>query len=810
MQKMDFVQKLKNKTASEPSLASIKRLAYDLSSYDNQIVAGQCLIWLINGGSFSDYLELHRHLFNTRVENFFDVYRNRLDVWCNDNHNLNYVNRDFFSASTMIRNYLLRIGPDEKETYETPLFMFLRVATQLHAPNIDKVLEVTLEMVKGYYIQSSPTLFNSGLKKHQLASCFLLRIEDDLEDILGTGVKDAGIISACGGGLGIGINNVRHSQIGYHGMSNGVVPLAHVYDRLVEYANQSGKRKGAGTAFLSIWHVDIQEFIASTNNYNISARDRFESLNTCIWMHNIFFERVKSKSDWTLFCPATVPSLKSIYGKDFEKEYLRLEKLGEEHQITLESLKNNKVEYHKFKRNCIVFKKVPAMVLFEKIIDLQIKSGMPYLCNGDNINSKSNHSNIGPIDSSNLCLEIMEATPKIDDERSIASCNLASLNLSIYVKDGVYDYESLSRMTRSCITNLNAVIDNNYYPLNKVEKLNHVSRPVGLGVSGLTDAFAQMHINPGSKESFKMNKMIFACIYFNSILESIKLAIQSSPYRLFKGSPMSEGKFQFDLWRQNPGSSKDYDPLDDEPIDPSEWGQKEFSLPNGHIIEPNWDALRDAMVKFGVRNSLMIALMPTASSSQTLRNAETTEYHQSNIYSRNVQGGRFAVLNRWMVADFGDLWSSKLADFIIMCGGSLKFIYEWFADHHPNMSEDMKEKILNIKELYKTQFEVSQKMLIKMERQRGIYVDQSQSFNLYMESPTINSMKAAHMYSAGMGNKTQMYYLRSKPPSQAMGYGLDEEVKSYYLGLMTKLGYDVSKSGKVERVQEVPTCSACE
>lgn len=856
---------------------AIRRVSQDLSSYENQEIAGKCLLWSVGRtcNSFSGYLCVYKDRFNDRVRDFLIENESDLTVFLNENEQLSYHNKDYFSASTIINNYLLRASNDEAPL-ETPLFMFLRVASQLHAPNVQRVKDVTIELATGYYIPSSPTLFNSGVKKCQLASCFLLPIQDRLDDILYTGVGDAGIISSHGGGLGMGMSGIRHSQIGDFGMSNGVVPVGRVYDKLIEYANQSGKRKGAGTAFLAIWHLDIMEFVESTNNFNIAADERFSSLNTCVWTNDLFFQRVKSGGTWTLFCPAKANTLLGLYNIDFEIEYMMLEAEALESENNIKRLKievenarndmyndtnsnDKKAAYvslctslTKAKRNHLDFKVLNAKDIFEKIIDLQIKSGMPYICHGDSVNWKSNHKNIAPINSSNLCLEIMEAAP----DGKIASCNLASMNLSIYAdqKTKTFDYKMLSYMTRSCVKNLNAVIDHNYYPLDerdsngnitkegKISSLNRQSRPIGLGCSGFSDAMAQLDIIPESDEEIKENKKIFACMYYNALLESINMAIESGSYYYInkgthetysqtmengdvhvselEGSPFMHGRLQFDLWQEHAKikldndtlNEKIYDTNDDIPLNPIEWGQEEFTLCNGNTVSVGWEHVKNAMIKYGIRNSLLLALMPTASSAQAIRNAETTEYHQTNIYSRSVQSGHFTVMNRWMVRELEELklWDETVANFIVLSGGSLKYLYEYFEDHsekYPTFANN-KNTVNHLINKYKTQFEISQKHLIKMSRQRGIYVDQSQSFNLFMKNPTINKLKAAHMYSNEIGNKVGMYYLRAEPPSSSDGFGIDMNVKNYYLELMKRKGIDTSMSGSNTTRKEV-ICESC-
>lgn len=883
--KNDIIDRLADVIKEDPEIlrskpdflaASIRRCSQDLSTYKNQEIAGEALIWQIvdRCPTFSDYFYFYNSMFNEFVKKFFEDNFEELNKFVEDNIRLNFVGRDYFSASTLIGNYLIKPSM-EASPLETPLCMFLRVAAQLRAPSIEEVKSVAIDMANSKYIPSSPTLFNSGLKKHQLSSCFLLPIQDRLDDILYTGIGDAGMISSLGGGLGIGMTNIRHSQIGDFGQSNGIVPFAKVVDKMVEFANQSGKRKGAGTAFLSIWHYDVRDFIKAKDNFATNAELRFTSLNTCLWTNDLFFDRVRNKQKWTLFCPAKAHKLVGLYGHSFKEVYESYEEMSiisqREIDEATKELKNlsskldtsqEKQEYcsavkrlNEAKRNHITNVVVDAATLLNLIIDLQIKSSMPYLCHGDSINTKSNHMNIAPINSSNLCLEIMEATPKDElGQEQIASCNLASLSLGSYVNidssgKPYFDYDDLANKTSNCIVNLNSVIDRNYYPLDsnrtynedgtinghkgKISGLNQKSRPVGLGCSGLADAVQQLKIHPGSDEEIELNKMIFACIYFNALCSSVELSILHGEYHYFrtgesevggktyKGSPLSNGFLQFDLWQQEADLlesvgrlNNNYNKNDNVPVDPLEWNQRKIELSNGSFIEPSWSSLREAIKKYGVRNSLLVALMPTASSAQVLRNAESTEYHQSNLYTRNVQSGHFTVMNRWLVRDLEELgvWSENLAQFLIMSRGKLTHLETYCKDHYDqfagknNLSrEEFMDKIYELTKIYKTQFEISQKHMIKMERQRGIYVDQSQSFNIFFEDPTVQKIRASHIYSNNIGNKVGMYYLRADAPTGNGKWGLKEDVKAYY-DKITGSNYEHDKIV----VEREDICTSCQ
>ena len=865
--------------------AAAKRLSMDLSSYNNSEIAGKCLIWNISRRcSLDTYLAIYKNKLNDKVYKFLHANRSDLNIYLNENDHLNYYNIDMFSATTIISNYLMKISPSS-EPMESPMLMFLRVATQLHnTHSLSRVKEVCTELGMRYYIPSSPTLFNSGLKQHQLASCFLFPIKDELKSILCKGIGDVGIVSSMGGGAGVGITSIRHSGIGDRGSSSGVVPMSKVTDKLIEYTDQSGRRKGAATSFLAIWHIDIMEFIEAKSNHNSSHDETFTSLNTCLWTNDLFFRRVKEKRKWTVFCPAKAKTLLGKYGFEFEAEYERLEieaaqslEALNKHKKYIEDngdrlLNSDSVDgYSEMYKKLVVLEKqyiehkvLDATKVMNHIINVQISGGMPYLCHGDSVNAKSNHKNIGPINQSNLCLEIMEAAP--DD--TIASCNLSSMNLVAFANRQThqYDFNKLAHCVRSSVDNLNAVIDTNYYPLDErdnegnvtkegnISSLNYKSRPIGLGCSGFSDAMQCLDILPESDEEIAMNKKIFACMYYNALLKSVDMAIErGSSYHYFdkghfesyvdssvvkdkngdiilheinvaehEGSPFSNGLLQFDLWKERARVMKDqgilnekvYKTEDDEPLSPEEWGQLPYTLVNGHTVQPSWDNVKEVIMKYGILNSLLLALMPTASSAQAIRNAETTEYHQANIYTRKVQSGSHTVVNRWMAQELEELglWDSSVANFIILCGGSVKWLHRYYSDHsdvYPTFDKDTEDIVVRLMDKYKTQFEIKQKHVIKMSRQRGIYIDQSQSFNLYIADPTYKDLRLAHVYGNDIGNKVGMYYLRALPPSKSGSFGMEETIQRYYSNLKDEIEGDTVRTNDNSSLIKVITEHSC-
>ena len=571
-------------------------LGYDLSHYENLLASGRLLMLHLQQNTpntVDEYLEILQHRLNPKTLSFFNKHKERIQKEL-DLLKKNDFEYDFFSAYTMIKTYLAKPYYGE-DVCETPQFLFMRIAIQLyHDKGIEKVIQKYKELSEHYYTPASPTIFNSGFKDHSLSSCFLTTIEDDLDSILYTGIGDQGKISKDKGGIGIDYSRVRHSTIGYVGMSRGIIPFIKMINELVRAVDQGSMRKGAATVFLRPHHYDAYEFcdlVLKVGDKNERAND----INIALWCPWIFFDRIRSNGKWTLFCPSKSKELNDIWGVEFYHKYIEMEKLAEEREKEFLSAEKKKKamdakletglltrrdeeyksilkEYDVAKRNRIDHKVVKAMDFYQHVLNTQRKAGMPYIAHADAANAKSNQKNIGMIRSSNLCMEIMEHS----SSEEIASCNLSSISLRRYVKghikpkDGVrtdaerlveaYDFEELGEMARSCVENLNQVIDHNKYPLDKyvdgkltvegkIRKTNMKHRPIGLGVSGLAEAFHGTDIAFQDPEAILMNKMMFACIYYNSLVESVQLAILDGKYQTFDGSPFSEGKLQFDLWR---------------------------------------------------------------------------------------------------------------------------------------------------------------------------------------------------------------------------------------------------------------------
>jgi ribonucleoside-diphosphate reductase alpha subunit len=754
---------------------SARIMGYDVSHYNNLLMAGRLAIENLKNNSpkkLIEYAALMKHRLNTPTYDFIVNNQEKLQKAIEKNE-FNDYDHDWFSANTMITMYSANTQHGS-DGIETPQYIWMRIAIQLyHSENnaINRVIEAYEEMSKGLYTPASPTIFNAGMKEPQMASCFLLTIGDNLESILKTGIYRGGMISKASGGLGFDVSRVRHSEIKETGWSNGIVPMLQLYNSMVRYVDQGGRRKGAATIYLRPHHIDIEDFIELPRKVG-DKYARAHDLNICIWTSWIFWDRLKNDGNWTLFCPARVPQLNDIYGEEFTKAYIEAE-----NDPTIKS-KHKKV--------------IRVRDLWDKIIDIQKETGMPYLMNGDASNLKSNHRHNGYIRSSNLCLEVIEYT----DDDTIAVCNLHSLSLRMYAKSPIdrniknigealnqsVDFELLANMSRKVIQNLNKVIDHNWYPLDRVvdgnvkpkiiNKSNKKHRPVGMGVSGFAELLHILDLPFEDPIVLILNKMLFACMYWNALAQSIQLAILNGPYETFKGSPTSEGKLQFDLWKEEfnilgPNMARQKE--DDEPINPKSWEQKSFKLydENNNImdtIENSWDDIKRCMVKYGLYNSLLIALMPTATTAQIRRNCESVEAHQNNMYSRKVLKCSYPVLNRYMIEDLEKLglWNNSVVEYLKVKNGSILGLSSYIANNKNLFQkfngDNMRMKFLEDK--YKTMWEIPQKTFMKLAADRGRYIDQSSSTNVYIRDGSDSKLKACHLYANMLGLKTIMYYLR--------------------------------------------------
>lgn len=623
------------------------------------------------------------------------------------NRDFNY---DYFGFKTLERSYLLKING---KIVERPQHMLMRVAVGIHLNDLDAVLETYDLMSKKFFTHATPTLFNAGTPKPQMSSCFLLAMQDDSIDGIYDTLKQTAKISQSAGGIGLSIHNVRATGSyirGTNGTSNGIVPMLRVFNDTARYVDQGGgKRKGSFAIYIETWHADIFDFLDLKKNHGkeeMRARDLFFAM----WTSDLFMKRVQEDSTWTLMCPNECPGLYDVYGEEFEALYTSYEEQGRGR------------------------KTIKARELWEKILESQIETGTPYMLYKDAANRKSNQKNLGTIRSSNLCTEIMEYTSK--DE--IAVCNLASISLPMFVENGQFNHELLFNVTKRVTRNLNKVIDRNYYPVPEAENSNMRHRPVGLGVQGLADAFILLRMPFTSDEAKKLNQEIFETLYFAAVTASMEMAKEEGPYSTFEGSPISQGEFQYNLWGLTDGDLS------------GRW---------------DWASLRKEVMENGVRNSLLVAPMPTASTSQILGNNEAFEPYTSNIYTRRVLSGEFIVVNKHLLEDLVELglWNEDLKQEIMRHNGSIQNI-----DIIPQ----------DLKELYKTVWEMSMKDIIDMSRQRGYFIDQSQSLNLFMQDANFAKLTSMHFYAWQSGLKTGMYYLRTKSAVDAIKFTLNNDKKA--------------------------------
>ncbi|KAK7550853.1 ribonucleotide reductase [Phyllosticta citricarpa] len=615
-------------------------------------------------------------------------------------------NYQYFGFKTLERSYLLRI---DGKVAERPQHMIMRVAVGIHGENIEKAIETYNLMSQKYFTHASPTLFNAGTPKPQLASCFLIDMkEDSIEGIYDT-LKTCAMISKTAGGIGLNVHRIRSTGsyiAGTNGTSNGLIPMLRVYNNTARYVDQGGnKRPGAFAIYLEPWHADVFPFLDLRKNHGkeeVRARDLFYAL----WVPDLFMKRVEQNGDWTLMCPHEAPGLADVYGDEFEELYERYEREGRGRET------------------------IRAQKLWYAILEAQTETGNPFMLYKDACNRKSNQKNLGTIRSSNLCCEIVEYTAP--DE--VAVCNLASLALPTFVdvENGVYNFKKLHEVTQVLVKNLNKIIDINHYPVPEARKSNMRHRPIAVGVNGLADAFLALRMAFDSPEARQLNIQIFETIYHGALTASIELAKKDGAYSSYEGSPASQGILQYDMWNKTPTDLWD------------------------------WEALKGEIALHGVRNSLLVAPMPTASTSQILGFNECFEPYTSNIYSRRVLAGEFQVVNPWLLKDLVDmgLWSDNMKNRIIASNGSIQQI--------PNIPDD-------IKALYKTVWEISQRNIVQMAADRGAFIDQSQSLNIHMKEPTMGKITSMHFAGWKLGLKTGMYYLRTQAASAPIQFTVDQE-----------------------------------
>ena len=621
------------------------------------------------------------------------------------------TDRDFdfgyFGLKTLEKSYLQRV---DGKLIETPQYMYMRVAIGIHGKDIPAVIETYDKMSQGLFIHATPTLFNAGTPRPQMSSCFLIANKaDSIDGIYGT-LTECAQISKWAGGIGMHIHDIRANKSrirGTNGRSDGIIPMLRVFNATARYVNQAGRRKGSIAVYLEPWHSDIMDFLELRLNHG-DEEARCRDLFSAMWIPDLFMKRVEEGGNWSLFCPDKAKGLSDVYGQDFEELYTKYEEDG------------------------LANATVPAADVWKAILKSQTETGTPYMLYKDACNSKSNQKNLGVIKSSNLCTEILEYTDK--DETSV--CNLASIALPKYVnkETKTFDYDKLHEVTKTVTKNLNRVIDRNFYPVETARRSNMKHRPIGLRVQGLADVFILCGLPFDCEESRLMNAHIFETMYHAALEASSELAEVEGSYESFEGSPASQGILQPDMWEGETKFSDRYD----------------------------WDEMRERVKTKGLRNSLLMAPMPTASTAQILGNNECFEPYTTNIYLRRTLAGEFVVVNKHLVDDLKrvGLWSKEMKDLMVKAGGSIQNIVDIPDD---------------IKQLYKTVWEISQKCIIDMAADRGRFIDQSQSMNLFMESPTLSKLSSMHMYAWKAGLKTGMYYLRSKAKARPIQFSLEPD-----------------------------------
>ncbi len=642
---------------------------------------------------------------------------------------------DFFGFKTLERSYLLKLNG---QVAERPQHLLMRVAVGIHKEDIDAAIDSYHLMSEGWFTHATPTLFNAGTPKPQMSSCFLLTMkEDSIQGIYDT-LTQCARISQSAGGIGLSIHDVRAkgSYIkGTNGTSNGIVPMLKVFNDTARYVDQGGgKRKGSFAIYIEPWHADIFDFLDLKKNHG-KEEQRARDLFYALWVPDLFMKRVEEDGEWTLMCPNECPGLSDTHSAAFEELYTRYEKEGKGR------------------------KTIRAQELWNQIVESQVETGTPYMLYKDACNAKSNQQNLGTIKSSNLCTEILEYTAP--DE--VAVCNLASVALPKFVKDNKFNHQKLFDVVYHMTGNLNKIIDTNYYPIAEARRSNMRHRPIGIGVQGLADAFILMRYPFDSPEARQLNKDVFETIYYAAMTASKDLAKENGAYETYEGSPVSKGIFQFDMWGVEPSDR---------------W---------------EWDVLREEVAKFGVRNSLLLAPMPTASTAQILGNNECFEPYTSNIYTRRVISGEFIVVNKYLLKDLVKLglWNDSLKNKLIASNGSVQHIEE-IPD--------------NLKALYKTAWEISQRAIVDMAADRGAYICQSQSLNIFMENPNFAKLTSMHFYGWKKGLKTGMYYLRTKAAADAIKFTVEKERK---VKVVDTSAAELEMEAQACSIENGPDCEMC-
>lgn len=820
---------------------------HDCSDYTLLEDAGKIKILaiaVIAPKTVTEYINIMGHRLDPTIIDFLKRYHSVIEVDLEATKASNY-HHDYFSASTFVNQYSGRPHFNSIPV-ETPAWMFIRSSLQMYNTiGIGKVQKQFNYLTNRKYTLASPTLFNASTNKPSMLSCFGLVMGDDLHSIMKHGIYTSSMVSKLKGGIGLCVSFLRHSIIDYVGHSSGVIPFLQMFDKMVAYVNQTGMRAGAATFFINDHHIDSMACISAVQKQAASIGQLF-NVQGCIWTHNLFWHRVRTNGNWLILCPAQFPQFNGVYGREFDKRFIELE---------------SQIMNSGPKPYCKVVK---AVDLFDLMVSVQISSGNPYICNGCAVNMKSNHANLGPVNQSNLCLEVMEA----NEPGKPFSCNLSSINCEEYVKAPIprdviemysnpitlangqfkeiprnkliysrewqmlcgrmlqqyYDFALQGKVTRHIVKTLNIMLDKSLYPLDKVSKVvenvlngcpvtttqrkpgaintyNRAIRPLGIGFNGFADALAELNLTfidylgaTNKSGNFKeihpitrlLSKCMSASLYFNYLCKSVQLSIYDGPYQGFDGSPYSQGRLQFDLWREEYNEWTDLYgenpyrvPEDDDPIDPKVWGQTEYKLYSNDktvvldTIKPDWNDLKRVIRKYGTRNSLGTAQMPTATTAHLLRNAEQNEAYTDNLYSSKVLSGGYLNLNRHLYKDFTSIgiWCKSFVDYLFVRQGSIQGISRFIQSHpeyFPSLGHDyvskkrLLEQVKYLEYKHMTMWEISQMVMLQLNADRGRYFDQALSQNYYFGQPSSEQIKTAHLISQALGNKTMMYYLRTK------------------------------------------------
>ena len=794
-------------------------LSCDTSSYENQRDAGVILYKHLEKTKYCktllEYVDVLKYRLDPLIIEFIQDNLEQLEDLVRKNEDNDMKHICYLSTRAYNSVYLARVNRNG-DAVEPLKYLHLRIAIQLHMTGTFQELSKCYEDLSNkLYTHASPTILNAGMvgyhegemrRSNQMSSCFIVTMNDNMEDIQ-RALVNCGKMSKGKGGLGIDFSQIRHSELGDTGMSGGLPPLMKLFEANLAYFNQEGLRKGAGCISTRSHHIDLISFC----KYRDKLKNGESSINTSIWTSWLFWHRVRTNGDWTLFCPNKTRELNECYGLEFNKRYERLEKEFKSSDPTN--------AYHRVHK---------ARSIAVEICKMQMEDGMPYLMSGDSCNQKSNQKHLGYIRSTNLCQEIVDYS----SPGQTPSCNLASISSREFVdSDRKYNWDEFSSLVRRVVRNVNKVIDTNLYLAEEVKLSNELTRPLAIGTIGMAETLYKMDMGFTDPEAITFNKTYFACQYFNGMLSSLNLAVEyelkhfggtidgshRGAYKRFKGSPLSLGKFQFDLWAEEYKILKEsgFDlsmrtEEDDNPMSPSEWNQKEFTLPNGFVVLPTWESLRSAVMTFGVRNSLMFALMPTASTSKLVNATETVEAPCGFIYNRRTFGGSFVVICKELEEDLREigLWNDQTKSLIEADQGSIRKLarfVEEYKEYYPNFDDNASDRLNKLMTKYKTMFEIKTIDWLKLNAARSRYICHSSSMNIYMETPTVAKLLKCHDVSSKLGLKTMIYYLRQIPPVPSMKVSVPKFIEDFVHKIDPREKKDSTKGNYVCETQ----CISC-